>query len=239
MKKIFTLSATLLASILLYAGPNQSKLSVSSAGNSEIRVMVDGSKYRTNNNAVMIGNLKSGYHAVKVYRVTQGRDNNGCNGRPRNNMQLVYSSNIYVKPQYHVDITINRFGKALVDEQLISAGFYDDEDDDWWGNDQPGSYGNQAMDARSFDQLKQTLSKEGFTSTRMSIAKSVIPNNYYTTAQVKELLDLFSFDNSKMELARLAYDYTIDKGNYYILADAFSFSSSKDELMKFIQTKKV
>lgn len=154
-------------------------------------------------------------------------------------MQLVYSSNIYVKPQYHVDITINRFGKALVDEQLISAGFYDDEDDDWWGNDQPGSYGNQAMDARSFDQLKQTLSKEGFTSTRMSIAKSVIPNNYYTTAQVKELLDLFSFDNSKMELARLAYDYTIDKGNYYILADAFSFSSSKDELMKFIQTKKV
>ncbi|MBK7433532.1 MAG: DUF4476 domain-containing protein [Chitinophagaceae bacterium] len=239
MKKIFTLSATLLASILLYAGPNQSKLSVSSAGNSEIRVMVDGSKYRTNNNAVMIGNLKSGYHAVKVYRVTQGRDNNGGNGRPRNNMQLVYSSNIYVKPQYHVDITINRFGKALVDEQLISAGFYDDEDDDWWGNDQPGSYGNQAMDARSFDQLKQTLSKEGFTSTRMSIAKSVIPNNYYTTAQVKELLDLFSFDNSKMELARLAYDYTIDKGNYYILADAFSFSSSKDELMKFIQTKKV
>ena len=239
MKKIFTLSATLLASILLYAGPNQSKLSVSSAGNSEIRVMVDGSKYRTNNNAVMIGNLKSGYHAVKVYRVTQGRDNNGGNGRPRNNMQLVYSSNIYVKPQYHVDITINRFGKALVDEQLISAGFYDDEDDDWWGNDQPGSYGNQAMDARSFDQLKQTLSKEGFTSTRMSIAKSVIPNNYYNTAQVKELLDLFSFDNSKMELARLAYDYTIDKGNYYILADAFSFSSSKDELMKFIQTKKV
>jgi hypothetical protein len=35
----------------------------------------------------------------------------------------------------------------------------------------------------------------------------------------------------------MCYAKTTDKGNYFILNDAFSFSSSADELQEFLETK--
>jgi Domain of unknown function (DUF4476) len=34
------------------------------------------------------------------------------------------------------------------------------------------------------------------------------------------------------------YKYTLDKGSYFLINDAFTFSSSKEELMRYIQTVK-
>lgn len=239
MKKTFTLLTALSLSFILYAYPSQSKLSVSATGNNDIRVMVDGVKYRTNNNVVMISNLNSGYHQVKIYQVKNNRYNDQRNGPSRNNLQLIYTSNLNLRPQYHMDITINRFGKAFVDEQLISAGYYDDEDD--WGNEQPGGYGNnnygREMDSRNFEQLKQTLRNESFDNTRLSMARQIMKNNWFSVAQVKELAGLFTFEDARLELAKSAYDNTVDKGNYFQLYDLFTFSGNKEALGKFIESK--
>src|SRR5437868_13150888 len=59
--------------------------------------------------------------------------------------------------QYFVDIVINRFGKAFIDEQLMTAGnYYGDDDDDDWGNDDNNNnnnnnsgYGNYGRDRKS------------------------------------------------------------------------------------------
>lgn len=243
MKQIFTLLIATFTSISLYAYPNYSKMTISSAANSKMRVMVDGNRYKLNDNSVTINNLQQGYHAVKVYRQVRGnRQGNGYgNGNSNNNYQLVYSANVYVKPQYHVDITINRFGKAFIDEQVISAGYYDDEDDDDWGsnnwNDNNWNDNNigMAMNSQSFSSFKQSISNESFDNTRMNIAKSVINTNYFTSAQIKELLPLFSFEGNKLEIAKYAYKNTLDKNNYFSVADCFTFSSNKDELMRYIQ----
>jgi len=240
MKRTFTLLIALSLSLTLFAFPNQSKLSVSTTGNNDIRVMVDGRKYRTSNNAVIINNLSSGYHVVKIYLVKYNRYGGQGNYNRNNNMQLVYSSNVNVKPQFHVDITINRFGRAFEDEQLISAGYYDDEDE--WGDDQNGGYSgnnnyNREMESRSFEQLKQTLRNESFDNTRLSMARQAMKNNWFSVAQVKELMGLFSFEDAKLELAKSAYDNTVDKGNYFLLYDVFSFSSYKEALGKFIESK--
>ena len=237
MKKTFTLLAAMTLSVVLYAFPNESRLSISATGNADIRVMVDGSNYRSNYNTVMINNLKSGYHSVKVYRYKNGRGDKPGAGYQNNRYELIYSSNIYVKPQYHLDIFINRFGKAFIDEQFIS-GRYTEETDDWSYDNETGHQGNNTMSAGSFEQLKKTLSNESFDNTRLIIARQVITDNYFTVAQVKEMVGLFSFDNSKLNLAKAAYKKTIDKGNYFMINDAFSFSSSKDELIKYIQNNK-
>ena len=236
MKKTFTLLTALFFSAILFA---QSKLSISASGNADIRVMVDGIRYTSNGRDIVISNLKNGNHSVKIFRA--GNERNRYNGNNRSNgYQLVYSNNRFVKQQYHVDMTSNRVGKAVVDEQVISGGYNDDDDD--WGVDNNDQYydrgSRRAMDNNAFQQLKQSIGNESFDNTRLKVAKQFIATNYFTTAQVKELVLLFSFENSRLDIAKYAYDYTVDKGNYFLINDAFSFSNSKDALMDYIKNRK-
>ncbi|HNQ83646.1 MAG TPA: DUF4476 domain-containing protein, partial [Bacteroidales bacterium] len=55
--------------------------------------------------------------------------------------------------------------------------------------------------------------------------------------QVKEIMKLFSFEESRLEFAKYAYGYTYDLSNFYIVNDAFSFESSIDELNKYIRSQ--
>lgn len=237
MKKTFTLLAAFFFSTILLA---QTKLTISSVGNADLRVMVDGMKYTSNGRDIVINNLKNGNRIVKIFRAGNDRSRNNNYGHS-NGYQLVYSSSIFVKPQYHVDIIINRFGKAFVDEQMINGGYNDDDDNDWGvdNNDQYyDRYSRKAMDKATFDQFKQILKKEAFDDTRLKLVTQFVSNNYFSAVQVKEMMGLFAFEDSKLELAKFAYDYTVDKGNYFIVNDAFVYSSSKEELMNYIKNRK-
>jgi hypothetical protein len=90
-----------------------------------------------------------------------------------------------------------------------------------------------------FRQIMESVKQESFNSTKLTIAKQIIRSKQcFTTRQITELVKLFSFDDTRLELAKFAFDYTIDRENYYQVADAFSFSSSKEELMKFLEGRK-
>lgn len=235
MKKIFTLFTALCLSVILFG---QSKLSITNSGNADIRVMIDGRKYPAGNNVIMINNLQSGNHLVKIFRATSDRNRSQGNNR-NSSYQLVYSNNLFVKQQYHVDISINRFGKAFVDEQIISS--WNNDDDDWGVDNDDQYYDNvskRQMNNADFQKLKQTLQGESYDNTKLKIAKQFIAANYFNAAQIKELANIFSYENSKLDIAKFAYDYTIDKGNYFMVNDVFSYSSSKEALMEYIGTKK-
>jgi len=92
-----------------------------------------------------------------------------------------------------------------------------------------------AMDARSFEMLKGALSRENFEKTRLEIAKQSIDRNNFNTMQVREMVLLFAFEDSKLDLAKYAYSHTVDKNSYFQLYNVFSFSSSKDELAEYIR----
>jgi hypothetical protein len=96
----------------------------------------------------------------------------------------------------------------------------------------------QAMNTQVFEQFKQSLKNESFDNTRLTVAKQVINNNWFTAVQVKEIVKLFTFETSKLDIAKYAYTHTVDRGSYFIVNDAFTFSNTKDELMKYIQTVK-
>jgi hypothetical protein len=66
------------------------------------------------------------------------------------------------------------------------------------------------------------------------VAKQVFNTNCITSAQVKEIMQQFSFENTKLDFAKYAYGHTFDPQNYYQINDAFEFSSSVSELNKFI-----
>ena len=101
-------------------------------------------------------------------------------------------------------------------------------------NDRDYNFG-RAMNASDFNQAKETLRKEWFENTRLSNAKQFVDRNFFTSQQVKELLLLFTFENNKLDLAKYAYNKAVDKNNYVIVNDVFSFSNSKDELARYIR----
>lgn len=95
------------------------------------------------------------------------------------------------------------------------------------------------MDAGSFMQAKQSIKSKSFEDDKLKIAKQVINNNCVTTAQVKEMMSVFSFEDSKLEFAKYCWGYTYDVKNYYLINDAFTFSSSIDELNDYMQAHPV
>lgn len=240
MKRIFTLFFALLFSITMFAF-NGSKLSISTVSNSQdYKVEVDGRKFTMRDNAITLSNLSEGYHQVKIFR--DGMKSNGnAFGFGRN--VIIYSNSVYLKRGFHLDITINRFGKALVDERRIDYkdDWYDDDDDYYDGND--GSWNNggwnngygNLMNVREFESVKESLRKEWFEKNRLTSTKFIIDKNNFTTMQVREMMLLFSFENNKLEIAKYAYRKAVDKNNYYMVNDALTFNSSKDELARFIR----
>ena len=90
------------------------------------------------------------------------------------------------------------------------------------------------MDQAGFSNASQTVSGQSFEDNKLQVAKQVFNSNCMTSVQVAQLMGLFSFEDSKLDFAKFAYGHTYDLGNYYLVNNAFTFSSSVDELNAFI-----
>ncbi len=232
MKKIFTLFFVSLISVSLLAFDG-SRLSISAISTStQIKVEIDGRKFSLKNNSITLGYLSEGRHQVKI---TREKSVNGF----RKNEEVLYNKTVVLKRGYHLDIAINRFGKILLDENRIDINdeWYNDEDD-YYNSDDNG-WGNistqKAMSAREFNDVKEQVRKEWFESNRLQSVKFIIDRNNFTTAQVIEMMELFTFENNKLEIAKYAYCKTTDQRNYYKVSGALTFNSSKDELARFLR----
>lgn len=117
----------------------------------------------------------------------------------------------------------------------------DDRDDRNDKTDRDDDYDDnytRSMSAQDFNMAKESLRKEWFENTRMTTAKQVIDRNNFTSQQVKELLLLFTFENNRLEIAKYAYGKTVDKEDYFIVNDAFTFNSNKEKLSEYIRDYK-
>lgn len=92
------------------------------------------------------------------------------------------------------------------------------------------------MSQQSFNAAKNSVASKTFDDSKVTVAKQVIKNNCMLTSQVKSLINLLTFENDKLELAKFAYQYTYDKGNYYQINEVFDFNSSVDELDSYISS---
>lgn len=86
------------------------------------------------------------------------------------------------------------------------------------------------MGDAAFLDFKKQVASESFSDDKRSLVEMVASSNHFTTAQVRELLEVFSFEDDKVDVAALLYTRVVDRGNYYKVLEAFTFSSSKDEL---------
>lgn len=101
----------------------------------------------------------------------------------------------------------------------------------------PPSRGNScryAMDASSFRSAKETVTKASFDETKLSTAKTILTSNCMSTDQVIAICNLFSFEASKLDFAKYAYERCTDRGNYFKVGNIFSFDASRTELNEYI-----
>lgn len=72
--------------------------------------------------------------------------------------------------------------------------------------------------------------------TKLAIAKDIVEQNCFTSAQVKSLLDLFAVDDSRVQLGKLAWHHLNDPKNWSLVYDAFTYGEKIDELRTYVRS---
>lgn len=245
MKTFFTFLSCLFMSVAVFAAAKpQSMLSIKSADNSDIRIVLDGKRFEPNDNVIMLRGIDDGRHTIKVFR----QKRNGLFNLSGKAYELVYNAAINVKKKTHLFITVERNGRITMQENKIKGDWagqdhgnggkgrnYDFNRDGQWGDYDSHEGYIKGMNDREFKNVLQAINKEWLESNKLKSSTQIVKSNNLTTSQVEQILLLFSFENNKLELAKQAYANTVDKRNYNRLFDMFSFNSSKAELERYIQ----
>jgi len=94
------------------------------------------------------------------------------------------------------------------------------------------------MSAGDFNQAKASIASRTFEDSKLTIAKQITASNCLLSSQIKEIMMLFSFEDTKLNFAKYAYGYTFDLGNFYKVNDAFTFEMTIDELNDYISRQR-
>lgn len=104
-------------------------------------------------------------------------------------------------------------------------------------NDVPDDCKYKVMKEENFKELKQDINNRSFESTNITVLKTAAEKNYFSSEQVKELLGFFTFEDSKLDIAKSLYTRVCDKKNFFKVYSAFNFDSSIEELKNYISGK--
>lgn len=91
-----------------------------------------------------------------------------------------------------------------------------------------------APDDVSFSYMLHSIASQSFESNRLQVAQQIAMSNRLRSDQIAAIIGRFSFESTRLEFAKFAYSRVIDPYNYFVVNNAFRFSSSVDELHRFI-----
>ena len=89
------------------------------------------------------------------------------------------------------------------------------------------------VDQGQFSSMKNSIGSKDWDDTRLAMAKQIIGSNCLTSAQVSDVVRLMEWEEAKLDIAKFAYGYTYDIGNYYLVNDAFEWEASIEELTDY------
>ena len=97
-------------------------------------------------------------------------------------------------------------------------------------------YTKVAMKEAEFNTLYRDIQNRYGIGAKMSALSNVFATEsyYFTTAQAKQLIQLVSDENNRLELAKTSYDNIVDQANFSQLYDIFS-NSSRNALEVYVR----
>lgn len=102
---------------------------------------------------------------------------------------------------------------------------------------QVGCNRNRPMTADNFSDALATIKKISFDDTRLSTAKQISKSNCLSSNQIVQICEQFSFEETKLDFAKFAYDRCTDPKNYFNVNNIFKFSSNVESLSTYISAR--
>jgi hypothetical protein len=226
MKRIMTFVAACMCAATAFS----QQVTVTVSGNKNSQVVIDGQTYtpssattRGNKNQIVIPNLSSGQHTIAVYR---GNANN------RRSSEL-YSNSFTLRPYRDLQITVNgNNGRVKMVESSNNAAY------DPYGTNTNNNY-RVAMADADFNNVYQSIRGKWLPGAKMTAATTVFNNTSYnfSSTQARQIIQLLSSEQNRLDLAKLAFDNVVDPTAYYSqVADLLGNQSSRDELNNYIRS---
>ncbi|HPF00311.1 MAG TPA: DUF4476 domain-containing protein [Bacteroidales bacterium] len=248
MKK-FTLLLVLMAITPAMFAKAYSELTITINENADFYVVIDGRQYDSYAGSVVVSRIEHGRHGMEVFR--ESMTLNGIM------VDRIFRGSVDIMPNKRMYGTIDRFGAFVIlrSENMIPATGYshgyghNHSNGHGYGhsnhygssNGHYGtySYGSNAympmgMSPDAFGMLLSSIRREAFDETRVRMAITAVSVSGVTSAQLRELMLMLTFDSNRLKLAKTAYTFVVDKGNIFMINDAFTFSSNADEFYRYI-----
>jgi Domain of unknown function (DUF4476) len=224
---IITLSAGLLAQ-------DKSSLTISTTGSSNLRIIFAGKKYSLQDRSETFQNQNPGTYSLVIYQWQYKQSGS--------EYVKVYDGSVKLNNRRHVELTVMRFGKTAWDESDIEPDSWNENqnnprpirDNDYNNNYQNGWRGATATE---FANVKKALANEYNEEERLTLAKVIFKNNWFSVAQVREIAQTFYNEERKLRFLKFAYDFCVEKASYFSLADVFYSSFNKKDFISFLGTK--
>lgn len=108
-------------------------------------------------------------------------------------------------------------------------------------NSIPPTEQNEFMDPlpisnSDFMVLVESIKNESFDEDKLSVISIAAKYHFFLVEQVLQLIDLYPYSDSKIEIIKYTYPNIIDKNNSHRLINAFTFSSDKDKVSEIINS---
>lgn len=197
-------------------------------GDMPIVVYLGGSQVSLPATSCFVANLKAGYYTVEVYATRSTRP-----GERLWKGQRLYNERIYYN------------GSGVKDIRL--DGRDNDIHSDKWDNDihsvRPGhgehrpdyNHYDRVMDEALFSRFLEKVKKEPFSDNRLKMIETALSHSDFTCGQCAQLAKIYTFDDDRMKVMKMMYPRLVDKEAFFMLTDILTFSSSKEEMNKFVR----
>lgn len=248
MKKYTLILALILCVQVCLAQRSRTVIRFRISDDSPLALAIDGRYYPDQSRSLTVGNLPPGSHTVKVFSVPRYKGERRI---------LLYEGCLRTRPFVSYSVVVDRRRHtALMTRIGDDRDYYADEEssggvfeyDVDQSNGEGGRSGRRKYDERweepvsmtsgDMEALHQRVNERITDTDKLRLLKTVLSDKPYNTTQIAEMLKWLSFDSSRLEFAKWAYDDVSDKSNYWKLESAFSFDSSKDELSEYIRARR-
>jgi len=93
------------------------------------------------------------------------------------------------------------------------------------------------MSSMDFQEAKSSIKSKTFSDSKLTMAKQIVKNECLKAGQIKEIMMLFDYEDTRLEFAKYAYDYVFNPRKYYKVNDAFDYEMTIEELNEYINNK--